>query len=686
MTLYRKDILKILNFTLENFIKVASRQGKKYACAERVNFIHDELCDNKESYFGTDHLALEIDYKHLKDHIRKMLVKTAPEEIKISIKSSGDSNISSHSVDMNDSLMSVDSDTDFDYQSDPLFKLPKKFLIAQLKQANQKINEQKKELDSLKPLGDFFRCQQIRGAYTYGTAVDRLAVSLLCQGESSRGIVNFFKAFAAECPVLLISNNPDVKKRLPKKSYINSLRDIVPEVLESHLDDFIDKNEKQDEKFVLTGDQTTISNNTGILGMGLVDSTGNYHAIGLTESRAGTAVEINSAMQNLVSQTGFSERILKSTVGLMTDKCAAQVLANSMFIQKMNDEHGIHITELACFMHCTSNMEKHFCTKIEIEFPNVKAALHKTKLIFGSRKGMGYQRNSLKYLLADIIGGNKTTYFLSDKGSRYGVSFANSRGLIIYKSKVLLSLQNCRNNNSNALDLKKIIEKDWNELCLACACITMFWIYVVNPFHAKTSKRATVRETIETIQLTRERFEKLRDSCVPFEELLKFGLEDHVNSDSENAVVISKTIWEEAPLVLKSRVNSVLHAASSAAFWKFQKDTSSFNEEILPRAALYIFNNRAQEAAFGTLKKGDKRYLNMIRERLSDIAMSQINKSAEWLQSLPLEDSDALLKAAKAKRKIRAAKRRAQSVNSRNERLKKLRFDPVSSESEDSDE
>ena len=107
-------------------------------------------------------------------------------------------------------------------------------------------------------------------------------------------------------------------------------------------------------------------------------------------------------MQALISKTGFNERILGATVGLMTDKCPAQVLANKKFIEKVNGEFGNNIIQLSCFMHSTSNCEKRFCDKIDDDLPNVKTALHKVKLLFGSRQGMGYQRNSLKYMLADI--------------------------------------------------------------------------------------------------------------------------------------------------------------------------------------------------------------------------------------------------------------------------------------------
>ena len=279
MSLNQKDILKILKLPLEIYLDKIYRQGKKYASVERVELIHRELCDNKEEYFGLNYKELDIDYRNLRNNIRRMLHKNSPEKLSIVFSqqnTSGDLNMSSQSMDLNDSLMSVDSQPDFDL-CDPLFKLSKKSLIEQLKQAQQTIIDQEKELEMLKPIGNFFVCEQKRGAFTYGPKVDRLIVSLLCQGDNSQAILRFFASLVREFPVMLITESPDIKKKLPQKSYINSLRDIVPDVLTSHLAYFLETNETKDQRYTLSVDQTTISKNCGTLGMGLINQAGNYH-------------------------------------------------------------------------------------------------------------------------------------------------------------------------------------------------------------------------------------------------------------------------------------------------------------------------------------------------------------------------------------------------------------------------
>ena len=76
---------------------------------------------------------------------------------------------------------------------------------------------------------------------------------------------------------------------------------------------------------------------------------------------------------------------------------------------------------------------------------------------------MGYQRNSLKNKLADEVDGSKTTIFLSDKGSRYGVYYQNSRNFLNHKESVLCMLKNSKDSNANAVELKNLLLNNWTE-------------------------------------------------------------------------------------------------------------------------------------------------------------------------------------------------------------------------------
>ena len=209
--------------------------------------------------------------------------------------------------------------------------------------------------------------------------------------------------------------------------------------------DFLDINSQDEQKYVITIDQTTISENCGIMGMGIVNQKGEHHAIGLIASSASKGLEISDDMIALIRNTGFYQEIMKNTVAVMSDRCAAQLCANKDFMKNIFDEINVPILQLSCFMHSSSNMEKNYCDAFDEFIPDVKTALHKIKLIYGGRKSMGFQRNSFKQMLADIVGGSKTAIFKSDLGSRYRVYYNNSRNILIYKNAVMESLHNFQN-------------------------------------------------------------------------------------------------------------------------------------------------------------------------------------------------------------------------------------------------
>jgi hypothetical protein len=429
MWLHRENICKILNLTEVQLLDKIKKNGKRFVSPEKIELIEKELSKNKETYFGIESKNIETNSRSMKQSIRRMLSKDPPEKISIGINETplDEVNMTKESNELNSSMMSVDDVDEELPLSDPLYKISKKNLIIELKVARQTIMEQQKELDALRPLKNVFPREQKRGGFTYGENIDNIAVDLLCNGETSMGISRFFDSISNEFPILL--QCPGIQKSVPRNSYINSLRDILPKISILHLADFLDINSKNGQKYVLTIDQTTVSNNCGILGMGIVNQKGEHHAIGLIESSASKALQISADMKSLIQNTGFYDEIITSTIGLMTDRCAAQLCADRYFIKDIFDEMEVPILQLSCFMHCSSNIEKIYCSAFDELAPDVKTALHKIKLLYGGRKTMGYQRNSLKQMLSDLIGGSKTTIFKSDLGSRYGVYYNNSRNI-----------------------------------------------------------------------------------------------------------------------------------------------------------------------------------------------------------------------------------------------------------------
>ena len=533
MSLRRTDFFEILKITEDNLLANIKKSGKTYV-EKKVIIIERALLNDKEKYLGT---GLDIDFKNLKQNIRKMFGKTPPVEVDI-IKRKGDQfNMSVDSVDLNTSSMSYD-DNDTEVELDPLFKNSKKELVRQLRLAKNQNSVQETELNFLRPIGNFFKCEQKRGGFSYMPAVDRIAVSLLSEGELSRGIVRFFEALASEFPVLKTSDC-EMKKNIPRKSYINSLRDVLPNLNSLHLSTFLENTTRKKEKLTLSVDQTTISSNTGIMGMGVSDQSGNFHLIGLMQTTASKGLEIKEAMKQLLKNTGYHQQILNMSVALISDRCAAQISANNFFINDMKDEFNVEINYISCYMHTTSNCEKNFCEAFEKEMPTIKDALHKGKILFGARKTMGYQRNSLKNDLDVAVSGSKSTIFVSDKGSRYGVLYENSRNFLNHKEAVLCTLKNSKTSNVNAVELKKLIDDCWPKLSIGFGAICLYWSCVLSPFHSGTSKKMTIRETLELMTVTKEKMDRVRDSESSYEELYSFRLENELSPECEKAISIS---------------------------------------------------------------------------------------------------------------------------------------------------
>ena len=316
MWLHRESICNILNLTEEVFLSKIKKHNQ-LATTERIELIRKELFKNNET-------ESEIDKRCLNRNIKRMLSRNPPEKIFIgqTLQSSDEVNTTTESIDLDSSMMSVVDlntssmsydDNDTEVELDPLFKNSKKELVRQLRLAKNQNSVQETELNFLRPIGNFFKCEQKRGGFSYMPAVDRIAVSLLSEGESSRGIVRFFEALASEFPVLKTSDC-EMKKNIPRKSYINSLRDVLPNLNSLHLSTFLENTTRKKEKLTLSVDQTTISSNTGIMGMGVSDQSGNFHLIGLMQTTASKGLEIKEAMKQLLKNTGYHQQILNMKI------------------------------------------------------------------------------------------------------------------------------------------------------------------------------------------------------------------------------------------------------------------------------------------------------------------------------------------------------------------------------------
>ena len=60
MWLHRENICEILNITDVALLAYIKKNSKTYASTKKINFIENELLNNKEKYFGSENKELEI--------------------------------------------------------------------------------------------------------------------------------------------------------------------------------------------------------------------------------------------------------------------------------------------------------------------------------------------------------------------------------------------------------------------------------------------------------------------------------------------------------------------------------------------------------------------------------------------------------------------------------------------------
>ena len=77
-------------------------------------------------------------------------------------------------------------------------------------------------------------------------------------------------------------------------------------------------------------------------------------------------------------------------------------------------------------------------------------------------------------------------------------------------------------------------------------------------------------------------------------------------------LLLVKKNWDDASGILKTKIDKAILAGNKAAEKKFDKDTSTFSQETVPTEGVYIFNNRKQEASFGTLKAVNRQKMREI--------------------------------------------------------------------------
>ena len=113
------------------------------------------------------------------------------------------------------------------------------------------------------------------------------------------------------------------------------------------------------------------------------------------------------------------------------------------------------------------------------------------RILFGSRRGSGFHRNCLKSVFASIMNDDRTAFFRTDTGSRFGIVSHNFRTLYLHLENVKIALRNAKSTNSRAENLLSYLDSCSKKDMFQIAVFALTYFSILSPFHAQTSKNLT---------------------------------------------------------------------------------------------------------------------------------------------------------------------------------------------------
>ena len=242
-----------------------------------------------------------------------------------------------------------------------------------------------------------------------------------------------------------------------------------------------------------------------------------------------------------------------------------------------------------------------------------KQVLDNCKILFGSRITAGYQAHGLQKQLSEIVVGSSG--FKTDVGSRYGISYANSRALLSHKHRVMEVLHEAPASNERAQKLLKLLTDHWEQVRLVAASVVLFWGTVLNPFHSVVSAKVLVGEGKSAVSVTRRKLEAIIDSDLPasnrdaFTILLGYSNEENLSELTKEVLQDIDDAWVSASEPTRKNILSSLINGAKKVQEKFEKDVGLLddipdNELMLPltnRRLVYIIGKFSYNLSIITL-------------------------------------------------------------------------------------
>ena len=531
--------------------------------------------------------------------------------------------------------------------------LPKELMAIEIEDLKAKNAAFQKELDALRPIHNLFKRLPNKtgrgGHYQISDELNSIGLRAMTHGcVSAKGLEVFCKILTDEFPVLLqpLSDEP-AKFSLPSDSHFNNLRSDLDYICTKQSEEFVDN---ATTLFLTTDDTTTDRDSKSLHGTGLINELGQFHSYKNKVVLGSTADDKEKQILDVLTPT-----IISKFGGIVADTLYAQKKASRGVLAKIAEKTGrtdLPTEQNNCMLHLKNSKFKFMNAEIKSDDgKSLLADMSKNfEICFGSRKGTGFHRQSLRLDLESKLKQRNLRkpgiFFKSKIGSRIGVEFYNSVACVAYKDTILECLHE-QIEHLNEVELKKtkskripaedrqntrfhqmrdIMENSWKELTMEFSLAILFWIVMIEPLSEIDSIKTTVREVKEILNLAEERFERIFDcETDQFEELRRMAIKSECCQTVKDVLEHCEQQWKNATDQQKEQLDQITVRAFRSAHVKFRKDVDDVlamedSDEIIP------MSNKHQESFFAHYKRNEKLFLHMTDEMLEIVAKAKLNK------------------------------------------------------------
>ena len=329
-----------------------------------------------------------------------------------------------------------------------------------------------------------------------------------------------------------------------------------------------------------------------VLGLGAFDRDNEFLVLGMRQISASTGIEISSAM---LSMMGEHDGLIDNTRCFMTDRCAAQVLANRLLVEKINlKRRGVNpCFEVPCLMHTTGNGDTNSNDKLSDRAKSCQRAL---KMTFGGRKQDSWRKNCLKAELKEAQGGEPSE-FVTDIGSRFKVNEQNGKTLLIRENEVEDVIKASAKTATHQRLADYMDDDSWPQMRLELQVPVLIWNSVLGQFHSTISKKLTYGEAKAAFETAIKQIDEITSARCQFQKALTIaGIKDYGDdSSSPRALSLIEPLWKHAVRHSPSTANSVeviFRTAFNEVKKKFDKDYQLIKDLPLEDDTILWWTNR----------------------------------------------------------------------------------------------